>query len=174
LKNQLLSEVCKTWGSEEWGSFDNPVFQARFQELPESEKRLVLTEKSIWELYNGNSNPISEGENPCPGDSYSEYLEETQKKQEQFIKERGDSMIIYHSFIEALEDMSDKEFRDCILALTNYGLYGEEADYKGVVKMYMTQAKPQIDANKRRRKTSRENGLKGGAPLDNNNALRDK
>jgi hypothetical protein len=105
----------------------------------------------------------NEVENP---DNYEEYIEKTQEAQEQFIKKRGPSFVFYHSFIEALEDMNDIDFRACILALTDYALYGKESEYKGIVKMYMTQARPQIDANLKKR----INGLKGGPPLGNDNA----
>jgi len=102
--------------------------------------------------------------------TYEEFEKETERKQAQYIKERGASFIFYNSFIEALEDMNDKDFRACILALTNYGLNREKDEYKGVVKMYMTQAIPQLDANERRKETARINGKKGGAPQKNENA----
>jgi hypothetical protein len=102
--------------------------------------------------------------------SHDEFEEETRKKQERYIKERGASFVFYNSFIEALEDMSDKDFRACILALTNYGLNREKGEYKGIVKMYMTQAIPQLDANERKKEIARINGKQGGAPLNNQNA----
>jgi hypothetical protein len=113
---------------------------------------------------------LSESENKASENSYEEFLEDTRKKQEEFIKERGASFVFYESFIEALEDMSDKEFRACILALTNYGLHKKSEEYKGIVKMYMTQAKPQLDANERKKIKARTNGMQGGAPLGNQNA----
>jgi len=106
--------------------------------------------------------------------SHNEFEKENTERQKQYIKQRGASFVFYNSFIEALEDMSDKDFRACILALTNYGLNKEKGDYKGVVKMYMTQAIPQLDANERKKEIARINGLKGGAPKDNDNAKKKK
>ena len=102
--------------------------------------------------------------------SYDDFYEENEQRQEQYIKERGESFVFYHSFIEALEDLNDKDFRACIKALTDYGLYKKTGEYKGVVKMYMTHIKPQINANEYKRLIARQNGLKGGAPVGNQNA----
>jgi hypothetical protein len=166
-----LSKQCLKWGYDEWKKFDNPIFQDGFQTLSKSEQEKILMQKKLfWECYRG-SNPISEGENHEQFDNaYEEFLEETRKKQEQFIKERGASFVFYHSFVEALEDLNDKDFRTCIMALIDYGLFGKKGEYKGIVKMYMSQAIPQIDANERRRHTAMENGKNGGAPPGNQNA----
>lgn len=167
MATKSLLQQCKEWDYETWKDFDNPVFQARFKRLPETEQQEILMQKKLfWDCYEGNSNPISEGENKNPENSYEEYEEETRKKQERHIKERGASFVFYHSFIKALEDLDDKDFRACIMALTDYGLYKKEGEYKGIVKMYMTGTIPQIDANERKR----INGKKGGAPKDNHNA----
>ena len=171
MATKSLLQQCKEWDYDKWKDFDGPVFQAHFKRLPENEQQEILMQKKLfWDCYEGNSNPISEGENKTPEDSYEEYVEETRKKQEQYIKERGASFVFYNSFIEALEDMNDKDFRACILALTNYGLNREKGDYKGVVKMYMTQAIPQLDANERKKEIARINGKFGGAPPNNQNA----
>jgi len=170
-KKSYVLEQCKSWDYEKWIDFDNPTFQNLFRGLSESDQQEILMQKKLfWDCYNGNSNPISDGENKNPEDGYAEFVEESRKKQEQYIKERGASFVFYHSFIEALEDMDDKQFRACILALTNYGLYQKKEEYKQPVKMYMAQAIPQIDANEGKRKRARENGQKGGAPEGNQNA----
>ena len=111
---------------------------------------------------------MTEGKNP--EDSYDQFIEESRKKQEQFVKERGASFVFYNSFIEALEDMSDADFRACIMALSDYGLHRKKGEYKGIVKMYMTQAIPQLDANERKKLIARQNGKNGGAPEGNQNA----
>jgi len=173
MANQSLSESCKNWGYDELRDFDNPVFQKQLKQLPESEQQQILMQKKLfWNCYEGNSNPISEGENPDPEDRYEEHQEETRKKQAKYIKDRGASFVFYQSFIEALEDINDNEFRTCIMALTDYGLYQKEEEYKGIAKMFMTMAKPQIDANERRKRIARQNGSHGGAPTGNNNARR--
>jgi hypothetical protein len=163
-----LVKECRDWNYDEWSSFDNAILST----LPKDEQDAIVKEKNLfWGCYYANTpNAISEGEDPDPPDSYEQFLEETRKKQEQYIKNRGASFVFYHSFIEALEDMNDKEFRECILALCNYGLYQKKGEYKGMVKMYMTQAIPQLDYNKRRKLTNILNGQKGGAPLGNQNA----
>jgi hypothetical protein len=167
-----LSQKCLKWGFDEWNDFDNPIFQAQFQNLSESEQEKILMQKKLfWDCYNGNKNPISEDDKYAePEGGYEEFLEETRKKQERYIKDRGASFVFYHSFIEALGDMNDKQFRECILALCDYGLYQKKGEYKGLVKMYMIQAMPQLDANERNKLIARQNGLKGGAPEGNQNA----
>jgi hypothetical protein len=103
-------------------------------------------------------------------EDHEKFMEESLEKQKQFIKARGASFVFYNSFIEALEDVGDKDFRACIMALADYGLHGKKGEYKGVVKMYMTQAIPQIDANERKKLIARQNGMNGGAPEGNQNA----
>jgi hypothetical protein len=159
------------WGYDEWKNFDTPLFQARFQALSKSgQDKILMQKKLFWECYEGNDNPISEGENMESESSYEEFAEGSRKKQEQFIKAHGASFVFYNSFIEALEDMDDADFRACIMALADYGLHGRKGEYKGIVKMYMTQAIPQINTNERKKQIARENGKNGGTPKDNRNA----
>jgi hypothetical protein len=166
-----LSNQCMKWGYDEWENFDTPVFQARFKKLSKPEQEKVLMQKKLfWECFEATDNPIADGENLEPENSYDEFIEETRKKQERFIKERGASFVFYNSFVEALEDMSDADFRACIMALSDYGLHSKKGEYKGVVKMYMIQAIPQLDANERKRLIAKQNGKNGGAPEGNQNA----
>jgi phosphoglycolate phosphatase-like HAD superfamily hydrolase len=166
-----LPEKCKSWGYEEWNDFNNPVFQNTFNKLSEKEQNQILAQKNLfWECYNGGSNAISEEKNKNPEDSREEFEEDSRNNQEKYIKDRGASMVFYSSFIDALSDLSDKEFRDCITALTNYGFYKIKLEYKGITKMFMAQAIPQIAHNELKRETARNNGKYGGAPKGNQNA----
>lgn len=49
---------------------------------------------------------------------------------------------------------------DCLMALANYALNGNEPDLTPEVRMFFTLVKPQLDANNKRY----ENGCKGGRP----------
>ena len=171
--NNIVDE-CRSWNYDQWADFNNPVFQnAVFNELSKTDQEKMLMEKDLfWKCYYANTpNAISESDKYAePETGYEQFLEETRKKQEEYIKKRGPSFVFYHSYIEALEDMDDKQFRECILALCNYGLYQNRGEYKGMVKMYMAQAIPQIDANERKRITAQINGMNGGAPQGNQNA----
>lgn len=69
--------------------------------------------------------------------------------------------VMYRSFIDSIRVMDAENFKQCILALSDYAFDG--IDYEGdnpTVVMYMTLVKPQIDANNQRY----ENGKKGGRP----------
>ena len=68
---------------------------------------------------------------------------------------------MYRSFIDSIRGMDAENFKQCILALSDYAFDGVE--YTGdnaTVVMYMTLVKPQIDANNQRY----VNGKKGGRP----------
>ncbi len=69
--------------------------------------------------------------------------------------------VMYRSFIDSIRTIDAKDFKECILALSDYAFDGIE--YTGdnpMVTMYLTLVKPQIDANNARY----ENGKKGGRP----------
>lgn len=72
-----------------------------------------------------------------------------------------EGFVIYRSQVDSIRNLPAEDFKQCMIALTEYATDGIE--YTGnnpVVTMYMTLVKPQIDANARRR----ENGKKGGRP----------
>jgi hypothetical protein len=173
-----LVNQCKGWDLDRWTEFDNTYYQEKvFSRLSKTDQKIILREKELFfNCYcSSTPNAISEGDKYAPPETgYEHFLEETMKKQEEYIKNRGASFVFYQSFIEALEDMDDKQFRESILALCNYGLFKQKSDYKGMVKMYMTQAIPQLDSNERRRLTNIINGHKSpGAPKGNQNARKD-
>ena len=71
-----------------------------------------------------------------------------------------DGIVFYASFYEAIKGLDAGDFKDCVMALMEYGLYGNEVEMTGVAKMFFTMAKPQVDANNKRF----ENGKRGGRP----------
>ena len=75
-----------------------------------------------------------------------------------------DGIVFYASFYEAVKGLDDKSFKECVTALMEYGLYGNEIEMSGIAKMFFTMAKPQVDANNKRF----ENGKKGGRPKGTN------
>jgi hypothetical protein len=160
-KSKLIEE-CKSWDFIQWDNFDDNILKT----LSKNEQDAIIRQKNLFFqcYYSNTSNAISEGEDTDPQDSYEQFLEDTRKKQEKYIKNRGASFVFYHSFIEALVDMDDKQFRESIIALCDYGLYQIKGEYKGIVKMFMTQAIPQLDTNERKRLTNILNGQKGGRP----------
>lgn len=76
------------------------------------------------------------------------------------MKEPKDSFIFYRSFFESLVGMDKNSQADCLMALADYALNGNEPNLTPEVRMFFTLVKPQVDANKKRF----ENGCKGGRP----------
>ena len=75
--------------------------------------------------------------------------------------ERKKGFVMYWSFIDSISALPADDFKECILALKDYARDGIEYEGdNGIVKMYITLIKPQIDANNARY----ENGKKGGRP----------
>jgi len=71
-----------------------------------------------------------------------------------------ESFVFYRSFYEALTEMSKENQADCLMALANYALNGEETELSPEARLFFTLVKPQIDANNQRFL----NGQKGGRP----------
>ena len=70
-------------------------------------------------------------------------------------------MIIYASWLDAIEPLPDAVQKESLFAIVKYGLRGETMQGLGTTaKAIFTLVKPQIDANNARY----ENGCKGGAP----------
>ena len=76
-----------------------------------------------------------------------------------------DSFVFYRSFYEALKEMDKNVQADCLMALAQYALDGDMPGLTPEVRMFMTLAKPQIDANNQKF----VNGSKGGRPKRINN-----
>lgn len=74
-----------------------------------------------------------------------------------------DSLIFYYSFAKAIQRLPDDQQLKALWAIINYGLDGVEPEDDG--ELYMSifdMAKPQIDANVKRK----VNGAKGGRPSE--------
>lgn len=69
-------------------------------------------------------------------------------------------MIFYESFYEAIKDMPDAHRLAAYDAIMQYAFTGEEPEVHGMARVVFIMAKPQIDANEKRR----QNGSKGGRP----------
>ncbi len=73
----------------------------------------------------------------------------------------ADSFVFYESFWRAIENLPAEKYKECMQALLTYAIDGKEVDTDDfMINMYVSMAKPQIDANT----TRRENGGKGGRP----------
>ena len=81
-----------------------------------------------------------------------------------------EAMLFYQSFDKAIDKLEDVDRLSLYTAITKYGLYGEEPELDGAAGAMFELVRPQIDANNRRY----QNGKKGGAPKDNQNATKNK
>lgn len=83
------------------------------------------------------------------------------------MSESRESVVIYRSFHEASKLLSPEEYKELWVNLFDYSLDGDIPEFESALaEVIFTMAQPQIDANKKRQ----ENGRKGGAPKDNQNA----
>lgn len=71
-----------------------------------------------------------------------------------------DSMVLYRSFAEAMDDLPAEQYKEAMQAITKYAMDGIEPECSGVVKIIFLMAKPQIDANN----SKHDNGKRGGRP----------
>lgn len=76
--------------------------------------------------------------------------------------EERQSFVMYASFLEAAEQLEADAFKECVLKLRDYALFGEEVNSKHpVVNAILTMAKPNINAAAARYQRCVENGSKG-------------
>ena len=69
---------------------------------------------------------------------------------------------MYNSFLEAMELLSDSEFRECILKLRDFAIYGDDVSSDSpLVEAILRMAKPNIDAAAARYQRAIDNGNKG-------------
>ena len=72
------------------------------------------------------------------------------------------SFVMYGSFLDAAELLDDAAFRECVLKLRDFALYGEKVSSKNpLVEAILLMAKPNIDAAAARYQRCVENGSKG-------------
>ncbi len=76
--------------------------------------------------------------------------------------EERQSFVMYASFLEAAEQLEADAFKECVLKLRDYALFGAEVNSKHpVVNAILTMAKPNINAAAARYQRCIENGSKG-------------
>jgi hypothetical protein len=75
-----------------------------------------------------------------------------------------DSMVFYSSFSSAIKRLPPDEQLKALWSLLDYGLEGKEPEEDGLFMMIFDMAKPQIDANIKRK----TNGSGGGRPVKTN------
>jgi hypothetical protein len=71
---------------------------------------------------------------------------------------KRDSVVIYRNLYEALQGLSDKQYKRIMNAVLKYSMDGEESELSNIENAVFQMAKTQIDANNRKY----ENGKKGG------------
>ena len=84
-----------------------------------------------------------------------------------------DSFIFYRSFFEAIDEVDEKQQLIVYRAIAVYALNREEPQLRGIAKVLWRLIKPQLDANWKRFESGckgAEHGIKGGAPIGNQNA----
>lgn len=75
-----------------------------------------------------------------------------------------ESFVMYRSFHEALSELTREQYGNVMFAINEYALNGTEIELSGIEKAIFLMAKPQLDANEKRK----TNGLKGGRPKKTN------
>lgn len=77
---------------------------------------------------------------------------------------RQESSVFFTSWLEAIEELDEKDQLAAFKAITKYQAYHEEAEVSGAPKAVFMMAKPIIDSQFQKRMASMENGKKGGRP----------
>ena len=77
---------------------------------------------------------------------------------------RQESSVFFTSWLEAIEELDEKDQLAAFKAITRYQAYHDEMEISGVPKAVFMMAKPIIDSQFQRRMASVENGKKGGRP----------
>lgn len=72
------------------------------------------------------------------------------------------SFVIYNSFLEAANNLPDADFKQCIMSIRDYALYGidEETD-NWAINVILSMAKPLLASARKRYENCIENGSKG-------------
>lgn len=72
------------------------------------------------------------------------------------------AFVMYDSFIKAMRNLNGDDFKECVLAMSDYAIDGiEPTSENPMVKIILTMALPNIDAAQRRHLQAVENGSKG-------------
>lgn len=72
----------------------------------------------------------------------------------------SEGFVFYQSFADALEALPAEDYKECVSALCKYAINGEEPETDNpFVKMFFTLARPQVDANNKRREAGKNGGV---------------
>ncbi len=73
-----------------------------------------------------------------------------------------ESFVMYNSFLKAAENLSGDEFKECVLKMRNYALYGvDPVSENQLVNIILIMAKPNLKAAADRYQRCVDNGMKG-------------
>lgn len=77
-------------------------------------------------------------------------------------KDEKESFVMYASFLKAAECLNGEDFKECILKLRDYALYGEDSESENqLVNTILIMAKPNLRAAADRYQRCVDNGMKG-------------
>ena len=72
----------------------------------------------------------------------------------------SEGFVFYQSFADALEALPAEDYKECASALCKYAINGEEPETDNpFVKMFFSLARPQVDANNKRREAGKNGGV---------------
>lgn len=72
----------------------------------------------------------------------------------------SEGFIFYKSFADSLEALPAEDYKECVSALCKYAIDGEEPETDNpFVKMFFALARPQVDANNKRREAGKNGGV---------------
>ncbi len=86
------------------------------------------------------------------------------------MSEPQDSFIFYRSFFDSVQPLKPRDQLAAMNAICAYALYGTEPELSGMALSIFTLAKPNLDANRKRRK----NGASGGRPKKKTNGFEEQ
>lgn len=91
-------------------------------------------------------------------------------------KNNGRSFVFYETYLNSIEELEDEELElEVFRLISHYGIEGVIInDVSKTAKSIFRAHQFNIDKSLERRKIAIENGLKGGAPIGNDNAKKDK
>lgn len=72
----------------------------------------------------------------------------------------------YKSFGEALSELGPEDYKDCMVALIAYAIEGNDIAATPVSRMFMSMAKPIVDASNRKREAGRAGGKANGSKAE--------
>jgi hypothetical protein len=170
----FITEI-RSYDIEAWNSLDS-TSASKFSKTQQDE--IYRIKNNFFTKYYA-ANPDSEETDDQPQNeftspevqsAFNQHIAKLEAQRAEYMAKENPSFVMYHSFYEALGDLHGVDFETHMRALCERGLYKKTDIYNGSVKMFMTQAIPQLEANERKKIAARLNGMKGGGQNDNKNA----